>query len=159
MTTTTNVATIREFANEQLQKWGLADWNFEFNRRKNALGLCNFKSKTVYVSQYFTSDLDKVRDTVLHEVAHALAFVRYGHKRHGWQWVICCRQVGANPVPCHDITDMEHTRPEESWRTVCCNCGKVTGKSYRRRQEKTLARRRCLCGGNLRQEPNTDTDN
>ena len=78
------------------------DWTFEWNKRKAALGLCNYRKKTVYLSEYFLGRVgnDELKDTILHEIAHALAWKRYNHRGHGAPWKRVCREIGAKPQRC-----------------------------------------------------------
>ena len=50
-------------------------WSFAFNRRKRSLGLCHYTARRIELSSHFVemNDETQVRDTVLHEIAHALA--------------------------------------------------------------------------------------
>ena len=54
------------------------------------------------------SSLDQVRDTILHEIAHALVGPGHGHDA---VWKRKCREVGARPERCGQA-DM----PEGRWR-------------------------------------------
>lgn len=38
-----------------------------------------------------------IQDTILHEVAHALAWERHRYVGHGVQWKLICREIGAIP--------------------------------------------------------------
>lgn len=92
----------RSLALAEMRRWGLIDkgWKFAFNTRRRSLGLCSPKKRTIFLSRYF---LDKVsdfetRDTVLHEIAHALEVIRHGTSGHGPVWKSICREVGAQPI-------------------------------------------------------------
>src|SRR3979411_379819 len=60
-------------------RWGLSNWQFGFNRRKRAFGLCRFPHGVspgrIELSVYAIecNSEDELRDTILHEIAHALA--------------------------------------------------------------------------------------
>ncbi len=75
----------RTLAHTLLNKHELHDWTFAFNRRKRAFGLCDFRKRTIYLSAVLTelNDEAEVRDTLLHEIAHALATPK---ARHGPVW-------------------------------------------------------------------------
>lgn len=77
-----------------------AGWKFAFNDRKRALGLCDNTRKTIFLSTYFLTKVsaEKTQDAILHEIAHALDFVRHGTSDgHGPKWKSICREIGANP--------------------------------------------------------------
>lgn len=88
------------------------EWKFDWNKRKSALGVCNFRKKTIYLSEYFLGRIpdDEIKDTILHEIAHALAFIEYKHAGHGWQWKLVCRRIGAKPDRTHkgEVQNQEH---------------------------------------------------
>jgi len=88
-----------------------SDWKFELNKRKSSLGLCSFTKKTIYSSEYFIGRIDdnELKDTILHEIAHALADINDDHRGHGSPWKKACRSIGAKPVRCHtgEVVDDE----------------------------------------------------
>ena len=56
----------------------LPTWKFEFDRSKVRFGKCSYGSKTISLSRHLVelnADVE-VRDTILHEIAHALAPAR-----------------------------------------------------------------------------------
>ena len=69
------------------------DWTFGFNRRKRALGLCDYRKRMVSVSVHTYSVLteDELEQTILHEIAHAKAGQRAGH---GPEWKLVARSLG-----------------------------------------------------------------
>ena len=75
----------RHLAETLLAEHGLSTadppWTFRFNRRKRALGTCHYGPRRIELSSHFVvaNDPDEVRDTVLHEIAHALAGPMAGH--------------------------------------------------------------------------------
>lgn len=103
-----------------LVEHGLAGrgWSFGFNRRKRSLGLCNHAAKRIELSSAFVllNGVEVVRDTLLHEIAHALA----GHKAgHGPRWVAVCRVLGATPRRLCADAEM----PRGVFRACCKGCG------------------------------------
>lgn len=95
----TNLTEIREFANEVLRDEHLAEdgWTFTFNGRlRRALGRCCYSDRTIELSRDFAvaHGLDEhVKDTILHEVAHALT-PGHGHDK---VWKRVARRLGATP--------------------------------------------------------------
>src|SRR5947209_15308840 len=87
---------VQKLAGDLLAAHGLDGWTFAFNRRKRAMGYCYYGSKTVELSVYFVeSNPDAViRDTLLHEIAHALVGPEHGHDR---AWKEKCLELGAKP--------------------------------------------------------------
>lgn len=70
-----------------------AEWSFGFDNAKQRAGLCNFSARRITLSRYLASrwDDDDVHQTLLHEVAHALAGPRAGH---GPRWRMIARDLG-----------------------------------------------------------------
>lgn len=63
-----------------------ASWSFGFDHAKRRAGLCDYARKRISVSRYLAAryDDDTNHQTLLHEVAHALAGSAAGHGR-AWQ--------------------------------------------------------------------------
>lgn len=68
-------------------------WSFAFDNAKRRAGLCDFSRKRISVSRYISArnDDDEVHQTLLHEVAHAMAGPGAGHGR---QWKRIAREIG-----------------------------------------------------------------
>lgn len=77
------------------------DWRFGFNDHKRTLGMCYYKKKRIEVSQELvrSGNVEQIRETILHEIAHALVGP---HKAHGQEWRAMAIKVGAKPVACAD---------------------------------------------------------
>ena len=95
-------------------------WEFGWNRRKRSLGLCRYRDKKIELSVYFVAANGEVeiRDTVLHEIAHALAGQRAGH---GPKWKSMCLRLGCKPERCDKG---EAIMPRGRWEARCPTCGK-----------------------------------
>lgn len=124
---------------EQLMKQHrLRGWSFRFNRRKRALGLCVYAYKRIELSMYFVHQNDEaaVRDTVLHEIAHAIA----GHKAgHGPKWKQVCVAIGAKP----ERLDREATMPRGGWVGTCQSCQTEHHRHRRPMKGRTYYCKRC----------------
>lgn len=114
---------------------GLRGWVFAFNRRKRCLGLCRHHEKQIELSIFYISanDEESVRDTILHEIAHALAGPAAGH---GPKWKAKCVQIGAKPERLDRVAAM----PVGRWKAVCPACR----KQYTRHR-KPMRNRRYIC--------------
>src|SRR5262245_21094659 len=104
---------VRQLALELMALHGLHGWTFAFNRAKQTLGLCRYERKTIELSVYFVdgNGPEEVRDTLLHEIAHALVGPDHGHDA---VWKAKAVAVGARPERC-GRADM----PEGRWRALC----------------------------------------
>jgi predicted SprT family Zn-dependent metalloprotease len=55
-------------------------WGFAFNKQRRGMGLCRYATRTIELSIYLVdrNGLEEVRDTILHEIAHALVGPGHG---------------------------------------------------------------------------------
>jgi predicted SprT family Zn-dependent metalloprotease len=109
---------VRQLARQLFDLHSLAGWSFQFNRSRTQMGLCLYDARAIQLSAHFVelNDLGAVRDTLLHEIAHALVGPGHGHDE---VWKRKCRQIGARPERlCWDVT-----MPEGRWRATCLSCG------------------------------------
>lgn len=79
----------------------LDGWKFDFDNAKRRCGCTKFTAKTITLSRHFVrlNGEDEVRETILHEIAHAIAG-QVGDRGHGQLWKGIARQVGAKPERC-----------------------------------------------------------
>lgn len=134
----TRASEIHKLARRLMAIHGLGDWTFAFNRRKRAMGYCYCGIKTIELSVYFveSNPEEVIRDTLLHEIAHALVGPEHGHDE---VWKAKCREVGAKPERYGSAV-----MPLGRWRAQCHCCGK---RFHRHRKPKRLQGWYCLhCG-------------
>lgn len=70
-----------------------ASWTFDFDHAKRRAGLCDYRRKRITVSRYLAARFedDEIHQTLLHEVAHAVA----GHSAaHGPDWKRVAQDLG-----------------------------------------------------------------
>lgn len=123
---------------KQHKIWELG-WRFEFDNAVRRFGVCRYRSKTISLSAKLVAinELDKVKDTILHEIAHAIA----GHKAgHGIEWRMVCMRIGAKPERCYSSEDTN--TPQLKYVATCGACGKTHQKARLKYKE---ARRSCMC--------------
>jgi hypothetical protein len=79
----------------------LSDWSFGFDRAKKRLGQCDYRQKLITLSAPLVSlnNEDEITDTILHEIAHAIAGFSAGH---GYLWKLKAIEIGAKPIRCYD---------------------------------------------------------
>jgi predicted SprT family Zn-dependent metalloprotease len=80
----------------------LKDWKVVLIKRKTAFGICRYYKKVIGLSSLRLPHCtyDSIWNTIIHEVAHALAFKLYGHKGHGRMWKELCVELGGNGLRC-----------------------------------------------------------
>lgn len=133
-----------DFANEVLAEHGLTEkgWKVKLDQAKRRLGVCKYRTKTIGLSEpYLRANNEAVAlDTILHEVAHALAGPA---ARHGWEWKQWAVKLGARPKACAAATGL--VQPKGRYQLVCTGCQTET-----QRHQLTAALRRNVKHGFLR---------
>lgn len=136
-----------------MKQHGLAGWQFRFNRARRRMGICFYEKEQIqvwpppFIKQSGRIELsihlvernpvDEVRDTILHEIAHALAGPKAGH---GPRWKSIARAIGARPERCSLAADM----PKGKWRAQCPNC---RCEYHRHRKPRSITGYHCkACG-------------
>ncbi len=106
---------VRHWANALLALHLEPSWSFDFDRATRRAGLCDFARQRITVSRHLALrfDDDAIHQTLLHEVAHALAGPRTGH---GPEWRRIARELGYVGGVTHDgpIAD-----DRARWRGSC----------------------------------------
>ncbi len=87
---------VAQEAGELMDKHGLKSWNFRFSSARRAIGLCKEKEKIIQLGRHHAANdpPEQVTDTILHEIAHALAGAAAGH---GPSWCNVAKRIGATP--------------------------------------------------------------
>jgi predicted SprT family Zn-dependent metalloprotease len=94
-----NLYSARDLARHLMHRHGLHGWTFTFDHARRRFGSCRPKQKRLTLSRVLTllNGEDEVRDTILHEIAHALT----PGDGHGRRWKLKCLEIGARPVRCY----------------------------------------------------------
>jgi len=114
------------YAESLLEYHGLADWRVEYDSAKRRAGICRFREQVIGLSAPLTTlhSEEEVRDTILHEIAHALAGPGHGHD-HVWQQIAV--RIGSSGERC---TSSEAPQVEPAWLGVC-RAGHTLGRHRR----------------------------
>ena len=109
----------RDLAHTLMARHGLGDWTFKFDRAKRRFGACNYTTRTISLSRTLTrlNDDAAVRETLLHEIAHALT----PGAAHGPAWQAKCLEFGISVQRCY--TSAEVVQPPSRYLLVCDTCG------------------------------------
>lgn len=114
------LASSRDLALRLMGEHGLlaSGWRFRFDRAKTRAGLCDEGQKCISLSENLAMNhgLSDVKDTILHEIAHALVGCRHGH---GALWREKALSLGCTGHRCHSLK-----LALAPWR-VYCPCGAV----------------------------------
>jgi predicted SprT family Zn-dependent metalloprotease len=112
----------RELALRLMRDHGLAGWGFRFDRARRRFGSCRSTERVITLSRplVILNSADQVRDTILHEIAHALS----PGDGHGSVWRQKCREIGAAPRRCYtDDEVLSPARGAARYRFGCHACG------------------------------------
>jgi predicted SprT family Zn-dependent metalloprotease len=129
---------VRRLALELMARHGLRGWSFAFNRSKLRLGLCRYGPQVIELSIHFIERNSEasIRDTLLHEIAHALAGRAAGH---GSLWQTWCRRLGANP----ERLSFDAQMPQGRWQARCPGCGMLHDRHRKPKWMRGWSCRRC----------------
>ena len=152
-----NLQEAQQLALDLMKQHGVIDdgWRFRWSNGKRQLGCAQIRRvrnrrtgkteevKTIKLSRYLVAlnNEDEVRDTILHEIAHAIAGLRNGHNA---KWKAVCRRIGAKP---QRLAGEEVNVVKHRYEIVCECCGHVVGKRHRRISVERLKNTYCRsCG-------------
>ncbi|AXH96980.1 SprT-like domain-containing protein [Ornithinimicrobium avium] len=90
----------QRLARSLMDEHGLTGWTFDFDRARVRAGACHFADRRITLSRALTAAHDEaeVRETVLHEIAHALVGPRHGHDE---VWRRRAVAIGASGQRCY----------------------------------------------------------
>ena len=96
-------------------------WQFRWSNSKVAFGTCWHSRRCIELSRPLTelNAETEVRDTILHEIAHALA----GHVGHSAKWKLQAMAIGARPERCYRASDV--IMPKARYEATCPKCKQV----------------------------------
>jgi predicted SprT family Zn-dependent metalloprotease len=114
-------------------------WTFKWDNAYRRFGVCNYWNRTIGMSKKLVAinGEAEVTDTILHEIAHALA---PRGANHGEEWKAVCRRIGARPVACYSSTEVATVMAKFEGR--CPTCNKVYTKFRRPDPRRTYS---CRC--------------
>jgi predicted SprT family Zn-dependent metalloprotease len=140
---------IKHLAIDLMDRHGLTSqgWYFEFDNAKNRAGVCRFNRKVIGLSRVLMPHMkpEKIKDTILHEIAHALVGARHGHDR---VWQRKALEIGCNADRCWTHNDLNEGSAEvlakqSKYTLTCPSCGQEHGM-----HRKPKAKRSCgKCSG------------
>lgn len=123
----------RDLALRLMAEHGLAGWTFAFDGARRRAGgtfhpdAAAGRPGRISLSVHYCerNSEEDVKDTILHEIAHALVGPGHGHDD---AWKAKCNEVGARPERCYsEAVDM----PNGRWRSVCPNCRRARHRHRR----------------------------
>lgn len=112
-------------------------WSFGFDAAKKRAGACDYAKRRITLSRYLAElhEDDDVHQTLLHEVAHAMA----GHEAgHGPEWRRIAREIGYVGGATHRL---EVATAQARWIGTCPNGHEIA--RFRRPGSRAVSCARC----------------
>ncbi len=128
-----------KLALKMMSKYNLNEWVFAVNTRKRTLGLCFSHLKRIELSTYFIENNSEevVKETILHEIAHALVGSSHGHNE---IWMQMAEKIGCQPKRKNPAAYM----PPGPWQAICGGCKRLFS---RHRKPKYIVGHNCVACG------------
>lgn len=122
-----NTSDAAYLARSLMREHGLQGWTFQYDRALRRFGLCSYNRKVISLSEHLTrlNSEAYVKETILHEIAHALCGPGKGH---GAEWRTMARRIGCSGARCH--TAETPTMPHKG---ICPVCNTTILRHRRRR--------------------------
>ncbi len=93
---------IKRLALKFMTKHNLHDWSFEFDNGSTRAGCCKYGKKLITLSHEYAryTSIKDIKNTILHEIAHALVGAKHHHDA---VWKAKAIEIGCSGERCHDI--------------------------------------------------------
>lgn len=127
----------KSLAEKLMEDHGVKGYLIEFDNAKSRFGQCRYNDRVISLSRHLVKANPEsvVKQTILHEIAHALAGKNAGHSR---VWKATAQAIGHSGSRTYDSNVV--IAPERRWIGVCDGCGH---KSQPRHKRGRLACARC----------------
>ena len=119
-----NIFEAQKTMTELMRMYEVDDWGFAFNNCKTSLGSCNYKKRRLELSRHYVqlNSVDYMLDTMLHEIAHLLAYKKYGYRvKHDYRWVEIAKAIGC--IGERTACNKSVVRPKGKYVYKCSKCG------------------------------------
>lgn len=119
----------KELAVELMRQHGLDGWRFRFDSARRRLGACWHQRREISLSGPLTvlNPEPIVRNTVLHEIAHALVGPKH---KHNWVWREKARAIGCDGAR---LAGRETVLTQPTFRGTCPSCSRFYNRFRRLR--------------------------
>jgi predicted SprT family Zn-dependent metalloprotease len=112
------ISDCHDLARELMRQHGLVHWSLKFDESKRRFGQCRMRDQVISLSWRLVdlNDEATVKDTILHEIAHALT-PRAGH---GWKWRAKALEIGCDGKRCYSADTVK--TPPKKFVGTCPKC-------------------------------------
>lgn len=132
-----NLIEAKNIATELMAQYGIdrQGWRFEWTNARTQHGICKYGSRVIGLSKVLTlaKTESEVRNTILHEIAHALVGAGNGHNA---VWRRQFINMGGDGKRCNEVSadGLQVLLKVARYKATCGTCGKVfTGHRKRKR--------------------------
>lgn len=131
---TARIRQAHDLAVELMHRHGLKNWEFGFDHSTRRAGCCSYQDNRISISFDLACNASEadVRDTILHEIAHALVGRKHNHDP---VWKARAREIGCSGDRCHRLRFAPprytvtcenrcwtHTAERRNARLICRTC-------------------------------------
>lgn len=104
-----------DLAAAMMAEHGLDGWHVSLDHARRRAGQCDYTNRRISLSRHYVRHAKEahIRDTILHEIAHALVGPFHGHDA---VWRRKAREIGCSATRCHTLTFSA-----APWRMRCPN--------------------------------------
>jgi predicted SprT family Zn-dependent metalloprotease len=126
---------VTELAMDLMEDYSLTEqgWSFKFDKTTNTYGMCRYRLKQITLSKFrvLSNTIERTKEVILHEIAHALCPVG---AKHGPVWKQQMISMGQRPERCFSDHDPVATRTKRPFKGECPSCHKIIYVRSRRKK-------------------------
>lgn len=126
---------VEALATRLIKEHGLKNWTFRFDQSSRRAGCCSYRNKLITIAFDLarTGSEEDIRDTILHEIAHALVGKKHNHDS---VWKTKALEIGCTGERTHSLHFSQprwsvtcenrcwtHTAQQRNSRLICRKCG------------------------------------
>lgn len=121
---------VNDLARTLMDSHNLYGWGFRLDKSVRRFGACHYRSRVISLSRKLVelNPIETVKNTLLHEIAHALAPRGAGHGR---EWKRIAISIGCDGSRCYNSSEVATVAPK--YTGECPNCNRIINRHRRMR--------------------------